>query len=138
MFEFMKYMWRFNKNFYYSGSKMIPFTYKDFFNLIKKWNQNSFTTRIKEVADWKLQIEGENMLLALLQANMDQIACSNTQFYSFDCTIELFFYALDNDNEVFLKYSMKEGTFSSLNLFEKQEVIDKLFIYIENGVKIDL
>lgn len=138
MFDFMKFMWRFKKNFYYDGTKMITFTYKNFFNLIKKWNQNNFTTRIKEVADWKLQIDGENLLLALLQANMDQIACSNTQFYQLDINSELFFFALDNDNEVFLKYSMKEGVFSALNLFEKQDVIDKLFSLIENGVKIDL
>jgi hypothetical protein len=138
MFDFMKYMWRFQKNYYYVGQKKIDFTYKTFFDFIKKWNQNNYTTRIKEVADWNLQVEGENLLLALLQANMDQIACSNIQFYHFDVNIELFYWAIDNDNEVFLKYSMKEGVFSSFNIFEKQEVIDKLFGFIEKGVKIDL
>jgi hypothetical protein len=138
MFDFMKFMWRFQKNYYYIGQKKVTFTYKTFFDFIIKWNQNNFTTRIKEVADWKLQVEGENLLLALLQANMDQIACSNIQFYHFDVNLDLFYWALDNDNEVFLKYSMKEGVFSSFNIFEKQEVIDKLFGYIEKGVKIDL
>lgn len=92
MFNFIHYMWKFNKNKYYKKGEWNTFSYKELFDLINKTSNEKASARINEIADWRLVIKGENMLLALCQCNLDSVACSNAQFYSFDATEELFLF----------------------------------------------
>jgi hypothetical protein len=56
--------------------------------------------------------------------------------YSFDATEELFMYALDNENDQFMKYALQESFFN-IKILEKDEIINKILNLLEKGSKIE-
>ena len=135
MFEFIKNIWKFKKNYYIKDGVRSKFSFKFLFDaIIRHWDDQA-TTRINEVIDWKLPSDGEDVLLALLEWNMDTIATNWAEMYfEPENKNNLFKFALRNENEMFMKFALKEAKFDN-TVVDNQENITKILEYMEKGFK---
>lgn len=135
MFEFIRNIWRFKKNFYIKDGVKTKFTFKYLFDAIIKHCDDQATTKINEVIDWKLSSDGEDVLLALLQCNMDTIATNWADtYFEPERKDELFKFAVKNENELFMKFALKEAKFDH-TVVDNHDNIDMILTYIEKGFK---
>lgn len=93
--------------------------------------------RIEEVASWKIIPTQERMLHSLLRNNADKVACKFSDFYILEATIELFLFAIKNQNEIFIKHSLLDNVFAS-NMLTDPQLIEELLTNIESGISIEL
>lgn len=96
---------------------------------------NKLLPKINEVIDWRLSSDGEDVLLALLQCNMDTIAtnCADIYFEP-ESRNNLFKFAVKNENELFMKFALKQAKFDH-SVVDNPENIDMILTYIEKGFK---
>lgn len=76
--------------------------------------------RIRAICDWRLK-SSENFLLAMLINRQDVIACDYVHFFLRDAKVELFQFALRNQNEHFLKFALNEAIFGA-NVFQEAKI----------------
>jgi hypothetical protein len=74
MFKFLFFMWIYDKNFSEENGRDKEFKFEELFEHILKICDDKAITRIKEVADWNVHPQGENILKALLKNNIDSVA----------------------------------------------------------------
>ena len=65
--------------------------------------------KIRQVVKWKYKFENDSILKALLKTEQDRIAIEATRDYRHELNKELYMFALDNQNEEFIGYCLKEG-----------------------------
>ena len=131
---FLYYVYACNKNWQYIGEEndddvdsnpdsenqfniaknYTTFTYDWLFKQIKKHKPHDFDEIIRGVADWKLT-SNENFLKSLLINGHDMIAADYGHIHRKvgHAGIELMQFALDNENELFLKFALKQDVFES-------------------------
>ena len=74
---------------------------------------------------------------ALLSHGMDVVACEFAIYAIHDCDINMFLFAIQNGNEIFLKYALKEAIFS-ISILHEEKMILTLLDGINNGARIEL
>lgn len=131
-------MWEYKKNYIEQPDK--PRKYFDFDYLFKKILnicEDKAEERIDEVAGWKIKLENHNMFKSLLSNHMDTVACKYSDFYVEDATLDLFLFAIRNENDIFIKHSLKEVIFT-VKMIANVEVVEEILKNLEKGRKIEL
>lgn len=120
------YLYAFNKNYIglrsRDDSKMISFL--DLFDMIKLQYSSNFkkqTAEIRKVLDWRIQSE-DNILVALLGHNFDNLAVKYMGHYSHLLDKDLFIYCISHGNTIFLQKALLLGAFDKM-IFREEIVI---------------
>lgn len=131
--DFLYCVWAFNKNFErrtkainslsqdshdedetqpdYVG-KYKTYTFDYLIKMVLEYCLDDYVPRIRAICDWRLK-SSENFLLAMLINRQDVIACDFANYFLRDTKVELFQFALRNQNEIFLKFALNEALFGA-------------------------
>ena len=121
----------------YGQEMHLIFTYDWLFKNIKKYKPNECDELIRQVADWNL-MSNENILKSLLINGHDMIAADFGYVYRKQhAHIDLLKFALNNENELFLKFALKFDVFES-GLLETKDMIDTIMKTLIDGTKTEL
>jgi hypothetical protein len=92
--------------------------------------------RVKEVARWNLD-STENFLKSMLINRQDVIISEFSSFYASYADDELLQFAINNSNQLFLKYALKNSIFEVSGI-NHPEMIQFILIILKQGTKIEL
>ncbi len=147
--DFLYYIFYFNKNFMditsthglnkneiSADGKFRVFTIDFVIRKLIDYSDEQVAPKIRQIGMWKIK-STENILKSFLSNNMDVVANEFSLFYIDNADKDLMIYALDNYNELFLKYAFRNGIFSQ-NLLTQDDTIELLLTVLKDGVKIEL
>lgn len=127
-YRWLLFLWVFEKN--YIGPRQREdahrISYEQLFDLIlKQHNENPMEaeSHIKEVLDWKILTEDDNVLVGLLVHGQDAIALDYMGYYSDYLDKDLFIACLKQGNNVFLQKALLVAAFDKL-IFREEAVIE--------------
>lgn len=127
-YRWLLFLWVFEKN--YIGPRLREdahrISYEQLFDLIlKQHNENPMEaeSHIKEVLDWKILTEDDNVLVGLLVHGQDAIAIDYMGYYSDYLDKDLFIACLKQGNNVFLQKALLVAAFDKL-IFREEAVIE--------------
>lgn len=135
----LNYIWAFGKNLH-EATKQDFITYNELFESIKivKENSKSIDDKkdsvdqfVEHIVNW-LVVTDDNILIALLQHEYDELALSHIGYFIDDINVDLLLYCLKNGNEQFLKGALKMSAFDKL-IFRQEEVISEFISLLKSG-----
>lgn len=133
LFMLLHYIWAFAKNRHQGGRETF-ISFSELFHIIKinKENQpESIPKHIIQVVNWLVETD-DNILIALLEHEYDQIALDYIGYYNVHINTDLLLYCLKNGNEPFLKGALKLSAFDKL-IFRKDEVVSQFISLLKGG-----
>jgi len=111
----LNYIWAFAKN-KHEGSQDEFVTYFELFHSIKyvkTADDKNIEFYVTQVVNWLVETD-DNILIALLEHDFDQIALDHIGHYTIHINTDLLLYCLKNGNEEFLKGALKLSAFDKL------------------------
>lgn len=108
------------------------FTFDYLFQKVNNICERKETEIIDKIAGWKIKPDNENMLFSLIKNDMDAVACKYSDFYIADINIEVFLFAIKNENEVFIKHVLQDSMVSPKMLTDAR-IVETLLKSVENG-----
>ncbi|CAI2359649.1 unnamed protein product [Moneuplotes crassus] len=136
-FILLNYIWAFGKNKYQEGPEQF-ISYSELFYMIKELKDNKseeLSKIIIQIVNWLVETD-DNILIALLEHEYDQIALDYIGYYSVHINTELLLYCLKNGNEPFLKGALKLSAFDKL-IFRKDEVVSQFITLLKGGSRMN-
>lgn len=104
-YKWLFFVWAFDKN--YIGSRHrngLFISYEQLFDLILKQNGGMARLaepKIKQVVEWKI-ISADNILKALVNHNLDELAINYMGYYNHFLDKDLFIFCMTHGNSIFL------------------------------------
>lgn len=135
-FVFLRYMWQFKKNYVILNGEQVKLPMRYLFNMVLKTIDKNAESKIKEIMDWKIVSDEENLTRLLLEYQFDAIATLHVEEREGDVTIDLLKYAIENENEFFMEYCLKHVVFPP-RFLEDLEIVETILNLFEKGEKID-
>ena len=138
----LHFLWAFGKNKHEHKNNLGEFIlYNELFKsikIIKEGGKNTIEEKresidqfITNVVNW-LVITDDNILIALLQHEYDNLALDWIGYYTDDINVDLLLYCLKNGDEPFLKKALKMLAFDKL-IFRQAEVINEFIRLLKTG-----
>jgi hypothetical protein len=138
--DWLSYVWAFGKNYLgarrdQSKERIPMMTYVKLFDLVERQKRSELDKKewFTNVCDWKLDLE-DNMLRTLLHHNRDDICLEYMGFYQKFLDVNLYLYALQNNNNAFMKGALLQGAFPK-KIFQDEKVIVEIMVYLDDGSK---
>ena len=110
------------------------FTYNFLLKNIVDYSNNKqvLNDRVEKVANWKLR-SSESFLQSMLINRQDRIAADYAEFYQIDINVDLLKLAIRNSNEIFLKYTFKNGHFDDYLTKDNPDLIQYILSILKQG-----
>lgn len=127
-YEWLKFVWGFQKNFIGPRSKQEYVTFEQLFDMMLRADQEQ---HIETILDWKVD-SNDNILHALLTHNMDKKASEYMGIYSHFLDEDLFLYCIDHGNNIFLQDALLLSAFDKM-IFREEQVIGEILNILREG-----
>lgn len=108
-----------------------------YFKKILNISEDKAPERIDQVAGWKITMKEHNTLLSLLKNNMDHVANKYSDFFIPEAEIDVFIFAIKNENSIFLKHALVDSIFS-ISMLANERIIKELLHNLQKGSRLEL
>jgi hypothetical protein len=131
----LNYIWAFAKNLHETqGKQQDLITYNELLHsikFVKGDDKKSIDAFARSIVTWLVETD-DNILIALLEHQYDELALDYIGYYTDFINDELLLYCLKNGNELFLKGALKLSAFDKM-IFRQDNVVTEFINLLKSG-----
>ena len=140
-YEWLMFVFGFDKNYigprHKKDAPAIPIKYVHLFDMIlRHYGLKQYPLAIEKiqvVCDWKI-VSTDNILIALLEHHIDEVAIKFMGYYNHFMDKELFIFCMTHGNNLFLQRALLLSAFDKL-IFREEQVINEILHILKEGYR---